>query len=67
MPVHADDTVDSLAARVLTLEHRCYPLALELVAAGRARVADERVIIDGATAPDLMLMNPLPDQVRAQG
>jgi phosphoribosylglycinamide formyltransferase 1 len=59
VPVRADDTEDSLAARVLTLEHRCYPLALELVAAGRARVADERVTIDGAAAPDLTLINPL--------
>ena len=60
LPVRADDTADSLAARVLTLEHRCYPHALELVAAGRVRVADERVLIAGASAPDLMLINPLP-------
>jgi phosphoribosylglycinamide formyltransferase-1 len=67
VPVHADDTADRLAARVLSLEHRCYPLALELVAAGRVRVADERVIIEGARAPDLMLMNPLPDPTPARG
>jgi phosphoribosylglycinamide formyltransferase-1 len=58
--VRADDTADSLAARVLTLEHRCYPQALELVAAGSVRVEGERVIVDGAAAPDLMLINPLP-------
>ena len=44
----ADDTPETLAARVLALEHRCYPQALELVASGRARVVDERVLIDGA-------------------
>ena len=58
--VRADDTADSLAARVLTLEHRCYPQALELVAAGRVRVEGERVIVDGAAAPEETLINPLP-------
>ena len=58
LAVRPDDTPDSLAARVLTLEHRCYPQALELVAAGRVRFADERVVIDGVTAPDLTLINP---------
>jgi phosphoribosylglycinamide formyltransferase-1 len=61
LAVRADDTADSLAARVLTLEHRCYPQALELVAAGRVRVEGERVIVDGAAAPELMLINPLPE------
>jgi len=62
VPVRADDTEDSLAARVLTLEHRCYPQALELVAAGRVRVEGERVIVAGAAAPGLTLINPLPEQ-----
>jgi len=61
LAVRPDDTPDSLAARVLTLEHRCYPQALELVAAGRVRLEGERAIIDGVTAPDLMLINPLPE------
>jgi hypothetical protein len=43
---------------VLALEHRCYPLALELVAAGRTRVVDERVVIASGSAPDLALINP---------
>jgi phosphoribosylglycinamide formyltransferase-1 len=34
VPVHGDDTVDTLAARVLGIEHRIYPAALRLVAAG---------------------------------
>ena len=41
--VRPDDTAESLAARVLTVEHRCYPLALELVASGRARVEGDRM------------------------
>jgi phosphoribosylglycinamide formyltransferase 1 len=44
LAVRPDDTPDSLGARVLALEHRCYPQALELVASGRARVVDERVV-----------------------
>ncbi len=34
VPVKEDDTADSLAARVLTEEHRIYPQALKLVASG---------------------------------
>jgi phosphoribosylglycinamide formyltransferase-1 len=46
VPVLAGDTADRLAARVLTAEHRIYPLALSLVASGRARVVDEKVVVD---------------------
>jgi phosphoribosylglycinamide formyltransferase-1 len=38
VPVLDDDTPDTLAARVLTQEHRIYPQALEWVASGRARI-----------------------------
>jgi phosphoribosylglycinamide formyltransferase 1 len=37
VPVHDDDTADALAARVLAVEHRIYPKALQLVASGRTR------------------------------
>jgi phosphoribosylglycinamide formyltransferase-1 len=59
VPVRADDTPDSLSARVLEQEHRIYPLALRLIAAGRVRVDGERAMIDGAAAPDTVLINPL--------
>src|SRR5579872_1086836 len=39
VPVLADDTQASLAARVLAVEHRLYPQALHLVAEGRATLA----------------------------
>jgi phosphoribosylglycinamide formyltransferase 1 len=39
VPVLKGDTEDSLAARVLEVEHRLYPLALRLVAEGRATFA----------------------------
>ncbi|MGH6899899.1 MAG: phosphoribosylglycinamide formyltransferase [Geminicoccaceae bacterium] len=60
VPVHPDDTPESLAARVLAAEHRCYPLALELVASGRVRVEGERVVIGGAATPDVLVINPAP-------
>jgi phosphoribosylglycinamide formyltransferase-1 len=35
VPVHDDDTAETLAARVLTAEHRIYPQALKLLAEGQ--------------------------------
>ncbi|GEO84578.1 MULTISPECIES: phosphoribosylglycinamide formyltransferase [Alphaproteobacteria] len=44
VPVLPGDTVDTLAARVLTVEHRSYALALRLFADGTVRIgADGRV------------------------
>jgi phosphoribosylglycinamide formyltransferase 1 len=60
VPVLTDDTVEALATRILQAEHRCYPLALELVASGRARVVDERVLVEGADAAAMVLINPGP-------
>jgi phosphoribosylglycinamide formyltransferase-1 len=50
--VHSDDTEAALAARVLAVEHRIYPLALKLVVQGRVRVVDGRCLIDGVPVPD---------------
>ena len=58
VPVHGGDDPDTLAARVLQAEHRCYPLALRLVAEGRARVVDGTVLLDGAVPPADILLNP---------
>ena len=38
VPVHPADTPESLAARVLEVEHRLYPQALKLLAAGKVRL-----------------------------
>ena len=59
VPVLAHDTAESLAARVLREEHRCLPLAVRLIAAGRVSVAGGRAVIDAA-APDGALVNPAP-------
>jgi phosphoribosylglycinamide formyltransferase 1 len=40
VPVAAGDTEDTLARRVLEVEHRIYPQALRLVAEGRATLSD---------------------------
>ena len=58
VPVMEGDTEDSLAARVLSVEHRCYPLALDLVASGRAQLVNGRIAIDGATTPSISWINP---------
>ena len=42
VPVLEGDTEDSLAARVLAVEHRLYPRALRLVAEGRVSAAAEQ-------------------------
>jgi phosphoribosylglycinamide formyltransferase-1 len=46
--VRDDDNVDTLAARVLAVEHRLYPLALALLAAGRVKIVGARCLIEGA-------------------
>ena len=62
VPVCPDDTPQVLAARVLTVEHRCYPLALELVASGRVKVRDERASVDHPLLTEGILVNPLDTQ-----
>jgi phosphoribosylglycinamide formyltransferase-1 len=58
VPVRQDDTEDSLAARVLEAEHRCYPLALDLMASGNVRIDGDRLTITGGTPPIVSLINP---------
>jgi phosphoribosylglycinamide formyltransferase-1 len=58
VPVHADDDEAALAARILAVEHRLYPLALRLIAERRVRVVSERVEIVSATAPVVATLNP---------
>lgn len=58
VPVLPDDTPDTLAARVLTAEHRLYPLALRLFAEGRVRIEGERAVVEGVADAELTLINP---------
>jgi phosphoribosylglycinamide formyltransferase-1 len=51
VPVLADDTAGSLAARVLAQEHVIYPAALARVASGTTRLVDGRVVTKADEAP----------------
>jgi phosphoribosylglycinamide formyltransferase-1 len=44
VPVHPDDTAELLAQRVLGQEHRLYPMALDWLASGKVKLAQDRVI-----------------------
>ncbi len=60
VPVLPGDDAATLAARVLKVEHRLYPLALRLVASGAARVVGERVLFhEASTDPNAALLSPM--------
>jgi phosphoribosylglycinamide formyltransferase-1 len=46
VPVRDDDTEESLAARILEVEHRLYPEAVRQILAGGWRIERRRVIFD---------------------
>ena len=57
--VEPDDTAQTLAARVLAVEHRLLPQALALLADGRLHVEGRRVSLDGRPArPDPAIAGP---------
>jgi len=56
--VRDGDSEETLAARVLAVEHRIYPLALKLLAEGRIRVENGRCLIDGKPVPDAADLTP---------
>lgn len=61
VPVLAGDTEDALGARVLTMEHRLFPMVLDWLACGRLTLSDDgRVLLDGEDHPQSrMLLHPL--------
>jgi phosphoribosylglycinamide formyltransferase-1 len=48
VPAYPEDDGDSLGRRILALEHRIYPQALQWLAAGRLEVAGRKVNVRGA-------------------
>ncbi len=56
VPVRADDTVDALAARVLSAEHQLFPRAIEWFLSGRAVLIDGRVTLADAVASDALMV-----------
>lgn len=60
VPVHAVDTDESLAERVLKAEHAIYPMALRMVADETVRVAGEKVRFEGSDVDQQALLSPAP-------
>lgn len=58
VPIRQDDTPDDLAARVLTEEHKIYPLAIRLIAEGRVTIENNIVKIKDPDIPESALINP---------
>jgi phosphoribosylglycinamide formyltransferase-1 len=57
-----DDTAETLAQRILGIEHRIYPEALRLLACGKVRLDGDICRISGQPAPDGTLIWPTADQ-----
>lgn len=57
-PVLPEDTEDTLAARVLTHEHRIYPQAVRWFLEDRLEIHGERVRVKGAQTDDAALYAP---------
>jgi phosphoribosylglycinamide formyltransferase-1 len=57
-----DDTAETLAARILRIEHRIYPEALRLLASGKVRLDGDICRISGQASPDGTLIWSVPDQ-----
>jgi phosphoribosylglycinamide formyltransferase-1 len=55
VPVKADDTSDTLAARVLESEHKIYPQALRWIAENRVNVINEKCFITDTGIPNSMM------------
>lgn len=57
VPVLAGDDPATLAARVLEVEHHCYPIALELMARGKVKIEGDRVALPDGARP--LIVHPL--------
>ena len=55
------DTPETLAARILTIEHRIYPEALRLLASGKVRLDGDICRISGQALPEGTLIWPVQD------
>lgn len=57
VPVAADDTAETLGARVLVQEHRLYPAALALLHHSPVEYRNERILVDGAVLEDPLVLD----------
>lgn len=58
VPVVAGDTEDTLAARILTAEHKLYPQALALLVTGQARLEGNSVVLTAPVNQGQTLFSP---------
>jgi len=58
VPVHPDDTEDTLSERILKLEHKIFPEAIRLFAEGRLIVEGRKVKILNYNLPEISFTNP---------
>lgn len=58
VPVHDGDDEEALATRILEAEHKCYPLAVRLIAEDRIRIVDEIVRVTDGEFAGAALLNP---------
>jgi phosphoribosylglycinamide formyltransferase-1 len=56
--VRKDDTTDTLAERILAVEHRIYPEALRLLAEGKVRIDGDICHLEDGTSPSQILIWP---------
>jgi phosphoribosylglycinamide formyltransferase 1 len=58
VPIHDDDTVDTLGQRILGIEHRIYPEALRLVASNKIRLEGGVCKTAAGAGVDASLISP---------
>lgn len=58
VPVHPDDTEETLSERILKLEHKIFPEAIRIFAEGRLEVIGRKVRIKNYELPDVFFTNP---------
>jgi len=59
VPVRDDDTPETLAARVIQIEHRIYPEALRLLASGKVHLAGDICRTSATAVSDGSLISPV--------
>lgn len=58
VPVHEDDTEETLAQRILKHEHRIYPQAIQFFAEGRIEIKGRKIVIKNCSKTEEVLENP---------
>lgn len=62
VPVHSDDTEETLSARILEQEHKIYPQAIQWFADGRINICNRKVIIESGEHASMAMINPASDR-----